>query len=87
MIVLRPVGKHITISLHIEQSSVITYRFDRHEQEIYLSAKFFFLFQLNIKIADVCVGPLLKYAVFDAFFGILCSLLLIGGARQVKTEL
>ena len=30
---------------------------------------------------DVCFGPLIKYAVFDAFFGIICSLMLIFGAR------
>merc|ERR1712152_123884 len=26
---------------------------------------------------DVCIGPIIKYCVFDAFFGILCSILLI----------
>merc|ERR1712110_151545 len=25
---------------------------------------------------DVCIGPIIKYCVFDAFFGILCSILL-----------
>merc|ERR1712141_201446 len=25
---------------------------------------------------DVCIGPIIKYCVFDAFFGILCSVLL-----------
>ena len=30
---------------------------------------------------EVCFGPLLKYAFFDAFFGIICSLLLIFGSR------
>merc|ERR1712110_77746 len=23
---------------------------------------------------DVCIGPLIKYSVFDAFFGVLCAL-------------
>eukprot|EP00092_Neocalanus_flemingeri_P048189 GFUD01054915.1.p1 GENE.GFUD01054915.1~~GFUD01054915.1.p1 ORF type:complete len:211 (+),score=45.79 GFUD01054915.1:202-834(+) len=31
---------------------------------------------------DVCIGPLIKYSVFDAFFGIACSLLLIFGAKR-----
>merc|ERR1712080_305482 len=30
---------------------------------------------------DVCIGPIIKYCVFDAFFGILCSILLFIGAR------
>ena len=30
---------------------------------------------------DVCIGPLIKYSVFDAFFGIVCALLLIVGAH------
>lgn len=30
---------------------------------------------------DVCIGPIIKYAVFDAFFGVGCSLLLIFGAH------
>merc|ERR1712174_25852 len=30
---------------------------------------------------DVCIGPIIKYCVFDAFFGILCSVLLFIGAR------
>merc|ERR1712170_326153 len=30
---------------------------------------------------DVCIGPIIKYAVFDAFFGIICSLMLIFGAH------
>merc|ERR1712233_303964 len=25
---------------------------------------------------DVCIGPIIKYCVFDAFFGILCSILI-----------
>merc|ERR1712183_75223 len=29
-----------------------------------------------------CVGPIIKYCVFDAFFGILCSILLFIGARM-----
>ena len=29
---------------------------------------------------DVCIGPLIKYSVFDAFFGVLCALFLIVGA-------
>merc|ERR1712119_258208 len=31
---------------------------------------------------DVCIGPIIKYCVFDAFFGILCSILLFMGARM-----
>ena len=31
---------------------------------------------------DVCVGPLIKYTVFDAFFGALCGVLLILGSLQ-----
>merc|ERR1719322_577893 len=31
---------------------------------------------------DVCIGPIIKYCVFDAFFGILCSVLLFIGARM-----
>merc|ERR1711956_122506 len=31
---------------------------------------------------DVCIGPIIKYCVFDAFFGILCSILLFIGARM-----
>merc|ERR1711874_524398 len=30
---------------------------------------------------DVCIGPIIKHCVFDAFFGILCSILLFIGAR------
>jgi len=30
---------------------------------------------------DVCIGPIIKYAVFDSLFGIICSLLLIFGAH------
>merc|ERR1712141_127590 len=30
---------------------------------------------------DVCIGPIIKYCVFDAFFGILCSILLLVGAK------
>ena len=30
---------------------------------------------------DICFGPLIKYAVFDAFFGILGALMLIFGSR------
>ena len=30
---------------------------------------------------DVCIGPLIKYTVFDAFFGVLCSVILITGAH------
>merc|ERR1712020_688687 len=30
---------------------------------------------------DVCIGPIIKYCVFDAFFGILCSVLLLVGAK------
>jgi len=30
---------------------------------------------------DVCIGPIIKYAVFDGFFGIGCALMLIFGAH------
>ncbi|XP_023340821.1 uncharacterized protein LOC111710879 [Eurytemora carolleeae] len=30
---------------------------------------------------DVCIGPLIKYSVFDALFGVVCSLMLIFGAK------
>lgn len=30
---------------------------------------------------DVCIGPLIKYSVFDAFFGVLCSVMLIAGGQ------
>jgi len=30
---------------------------------------------------DVCWGPIAKYAVFDAFFGVICSFMLIFGAK------
>jgi hypothetical protein len=29
---------------------------------------------------DVCIGPIIKYAVFDGFFGVCCSLMLIFGS-------
>ena len=35
----------------------------------------------NYYFQDVCIGPIIKYAVFDAFFGVVCSLLLIFGAH------
>jgi len=31
---------------------------------------------------DVCWGPIAKYAVFDAFFGVVCSFILIFGAKS-----
>ena len=31
---------------------------------------------------DVCIGPLIKYTVFDAFFGTLCGSLLIIASLQ-----
>merc|ERR1711918_193829 len=31
---------------------------------------------------DVCIGPIIKHCVFDAFFGIICSILLFIGARM-----
>jgi len=31
---------------------------------------------------DVCIGPIIKHCVFDAFFGILCALLLVFGAKM-----
>ena len=31
---------------------------------------------------DVCVGPLIKYTVFDAFFGTLCGIILIVASLQ-----
>jgi hypothetical protein len=30
---------------------------------------------------DVCIGPIIKYAVFDAFFGVCCGLMLIFGSH------
>ena len=30
---------------------------------------------------DICIGPIIKYAVFDALFGVSCSLLLVFGAK------
>ena len=36
----------------------------------------------NHQDKDVCVGPLIKYTVFDAFFGALCGILLILGSLQ-----
>ena len=30
---------------------------------------------------DVCIGPIIKFAVFDALFGVGCSLMLIFGAH------
>ena len=30
---------------------------------------------------DVCIGPIIKYCVFDAFFGVVCALLLIFGSK------
>ena len=37
---------------------------------------------LNPQDKDVCIGPLIKYTVFDAFFGALCGILLIVGSLQ-----
>ena len=31
---------------------------------------------------DVCIGPLIKYAVLDGFAGVACSLMLIFGAKR-----
>lgn len=31
---------------------------------------------------DVCIGPLIKYTVFDAFFGVICAALLMVGSLQ-----
>ena len=38
--------------------------------------------KLNTQDKDVCIGPLIKYTVFDAFFGALCGILLIVGSLQ-----
>ena len=35
----------------------------------------------DCKEEEVCLGPLLKYAFFDAFTGIICALMLIFGSR------
>merc|ERR1711977_251797 len=35
---------------------------------------------------DVCIGPIIKYCVFDAFFGILCSILLLVGNDWTSLE-
>ena len=37
---------------------------------------------INHQEKDVCVGPLIKYTVFDAFFGALCGIILILGSLQ-----
>jgi len=31
---------------------------------------------------DVCIGPLIKYSVFDALFGVVCSIMLIVGGNS-----
>ena len=31
---------------------------------------------------DVCIGPIIKYCVFDGFFGVVCALLLIFGSKM-----
>ena len=38
-------------------------------------------FGSECKDKDVCIGPIIKYAVFDGFFGVGCALLLIFGAH------
>merc|ERR1711928_63584 len=38
-----------------------------------------FVNEENCQGKDVCIGPIIKYCVFDAFFGILCSVLLFIG--------
>ena len=35
-----------------------------------------------MKGKDVCIGPLIKYTVFDAFFGAVCGLILIVGSLK-----
>merc|ERR1719209_821896 len=40
-----------------------------------------FINQQENAAEDVCIGPIIKYCVFDAFFGILCSILLLVGAK------
>jgi len=40
------------------------------------------LFGEECESRDVCIGPLIKYTVFDAFFGVICAALLIVGSLQ-----
>ena len=37
--------------------------------------------ELDCKEEEVCLGPLFKYAFFDALTGIICALMLIFGSR------
>eukprot|EP00092_Neocalanus_flemingeri_P023655 GFUD01025657.1.p1 GENE.GFUD01025657.1~~GFUD01025657.1.p1 ORF type:complete len:241 (+),score=55.99 GFUD01025657.1:109-831(+) len=46
------------------------------------SSTFFDSYSEECEGKDICIGPLIKYSVFDAFFGIACSLLLIFGAKR-----
>jgi len=36
----------------------------------------------DCKGKDICIGPIIKYCVFDAFFGVLCALILMVGAKR-----
>ena len=40
------------------------------------------LFGDECESRDVCIGPLVKYTVFDAFFGVVCAGLLVVGSLQ-----
>jgi len=40
------------------------------------------LFGDECESRDVCIGPLIKYTVFDAFFGVVCAGLLMVGSLQ-----
>ena len=42
------------------------------------------LFGEDCASKDVCVGPLIKYTVFDAAAGVLCSVLLIAGSLEAS---
>ena len=35
---------------------------------------------------EFCLGPLIKFAVFDGFFGTVCALLLIFGAKATLSD-
>merc|ERR1712110_1224604 len=58
----RPCG--VTITVIVTIANVVKYSKNVTEDGEFCEGK------------DVCIGPIIKHCVFDAFFGILCSLLL-----------
>ena len=44
-------------------------------------AKYYDAYGEECEDKDVCIGPLIKYSVFDAFFGVLSSVILMVGAH------